>query len=73
MTEKHPSSEGVNAEAMIDGEVPQVQDVIFEEIGGEAIQSAAKSVNGSGGPTNTDAALWKHVLCCKRFGKVSAI
>ena len=48
-----------------------VQEVIFEEIGMDAIRQAAKNINGSGGPTHIDAETWKHVLCSKRFGKVS--
>ena len=71
LREKHPQSEDVNPDAIIQGEPPQVQGVIFEEIGMEAIQSAAKNVHGSGGPTHADADLWKHILCSKRFGKLS--
>jgi hypothetical protein len=71
LREKHPESEEVNPDAIIQGEAPQVQGVIFEEIGAAAIQSAAKNVHGSGGPTHADADLWKHVLCSKRFGKLS--
>ena len=71
LRDKYPPGEDVHPDAMIPGEVPLVQEVIFEEIGGEAIQSAAKNVHGSGGPTHADADLWKHMLCSKRFGKVS--
>ena len=71
LLDKHPVGEDINPEAVIQGEAPIVQPVIFEEISANAIQSAAKNVHGSGGPTNVDADLWRHVLCSKKFGKLS--
>ena len=69
--EKHPESANIEPEALIEGEIPEVQSVIYEEVDGHAVQAAAKRVHGSGGPTNTDADLWKHVLCSKRYGLLS--
>ena len=69
LQEKHPEAVEPDASVWMAGDVPQVQNVIFEAIDGEAVQSAARNVHGSGGPTNIDAGLWKHVLCSKRFGR----
>ena len=71
LLEKHPRGEDMHPEAAIEGEPPAVQPVIFEEITAHAIQSAAMSVHGSGGPTNVDADIWRHALCSKKFGKLS--
>ena len=57
---------------MFKGLSREVQEVIFEEIGQEAIQQAAMNINGTGGPSQIDAEVWRHVLCSKRFGKISS-
>ena len=36
-------------------DAPRVEEVIFEEIDGKAIQESAKKTFGSGGPTKADA------------------
>ena len=69
LQEKHPQAVEPDLSVLIDGDVPHVQSVIFEAIDSEAVQQAAKSVHGSGGPSHIDAGLWKHILCSKRFGR----
>ena len=68
---KHPDAADADARFLLDGDVPHVEAVIFEEISAKAIQAAAKSTSGSGGPTKIDADIWTHVLCSKVFGKLS--
>ena len=71
LMEKHPPAEPANPQALIPGQAPRVEEVIFEAIDGKTVQAAAKSVHGSGGPTRGDADNWKDVLCSKVFGKLS--
>ena len=68
---KHPDARDADTGILINGEVPHVEAVIFEEINAQSIQAAAKSTQGSGGPTKVDADIWKHILCSKVFGKLS--
>ena len=71
LQEKHPEGQEANPEILIDGDIPRVEEVIFENIDAQAIQDAAKSTFGSGGPTKVDAQIWKGILCSKAFGRLS--
>ena len=64
---KHPGGEPARPEAIIQGDAPVIQEVIFEDTTSEAIQSAAMNVNGSGGPTMVDAEIWKHSIRTTSF------
>ena len=68
---KHPEAVPADDDVLIEGEVPRVEEVIYEEIDAHFIQSAAKQTFGSGGPTKVDADTWKHILCSKSYGKLS--
>ena len=68
---KHPEAAEADERALLDGDVPRVEEVIFEEINAKAIQASAKKTFGSGGPTRVDADMWKRILCSKAFGKLS--
>jgi hypothetical protein len=50
---------------------PSVQSVIFEEIDGEMICNAAKKTFGAAGPSQVDADSWRHMLCCRAYGKTA--
>ena len=67
--DKHPKPQPPDERVLHDGELPQVQEVVFEEINGSLIQEIAKKMSGSGGPTRVDADVWKHILCSKSFEK----
>ena len=71
LQEKHPEDAQLHPDAVIQGETTPAQEVVFEAIDGKAIQAAARSVHGSGGPTRVDADTWKHILCSKDFGKAA--
>ena len=69
---KHPSPGNVVPEALLDGEDVVIPDsVIFEAIGADEIIKSAKNIDGSGGPTNIDAEIWRHMLCSKFHEKQS--
>ncbi len=50
---------------------PEPQSVIFEVIDADAVSTAAKNIDGSGGPTHIDSDGWKHILCSKSYGSSS--
>ena len=63
LQDKHPAAEPAQAEALNNEEVPRVEAVVFEGIDANAVQQAAKSTSGSGGPTKISADTWKNMLC----------
>ena len=68
---KHPDAAEAEDRVLLEGDVPRVEEVIFEDINAQVIQATAKKTFGSGGPTRVDADTWKHILCSKAFGKLS--
>jgi len=44
-----------------------VENVIFENIDGQAIQNAARNTNGSAGPSGLDSDGWQRLLCSKVY------
>ena len=68
---KHPKGEEATPEALLLGDAPRVEPVIFEEINRAAIQLAARNTAGSGGPSRIDADTWKHMLCSKAYGALA--
>ena len=69
---KHPNAVEPDPTLIENTEPIRVEEVIFDQIDGPAVQSAAKLTHGSGGPTRVDADFWKHILCSKVYGKLSA-
>ena len=66
LEDKHPQPGTVQDEALLDtSKIEQPQGVIFESITAEAIIGCAKDLSGSGGSTNVDADVWRHMLCSK--------
>ena len=70
LKEKHPTGAPENPEILIDGDMPRVEEVIFEEIHGSTVQATTKNTSGTDGPTKVDSDIWKHILCSKVSGKV---
>ena len=68
---KHPVAVQADEEVLLEGEVPRVEEVIFELIDAKFIQASAKQMFGAGGPTKVAADAWKHILCSKVYGKLS--
>ena len=71
LAEKHPIGIDAPDDAKLEVTTQEPEAVIFESICAESVQSVAKTVNGSGGPTHIDADGWRHMLCCKSYGKYS--
>ena len=71
LEKKHPDGQKINEECVLEA-VRKVPDPVFYEgIDGSLIQSIAKGMTGSGGPTKTDADIWKRILCSRTYGKLS--
>ena len=66
---KHPRSEPALPEALLPLSDSVVQNVIFEDISGELVQKCGKNLHGSGGPTQIDSEIWKHILCSRSYGR----
>ncbi|MCP3680823.1 MAG: hypothetical protein GY782_11440 [Gammaproteobacteria bacterium] len=63
---KHPKPGTVKSDLFLDDTnalPPEL--VIYESIDADAISNAAKDIDGSGGPTNIDADVWRHMICSK--------
>ena len=71
LAEKHPKGSPVSSDVQLQNNDQHPEPVIFESICAESVQNVAKNVNGSGGPTHIDADGWRHILCCKSYGKCS--
>ena len=69
LQEKHPNP--IDPNIRNTPPTPSVQSVIFEEIDGEMICNAAKKTFGAAGPSQVDADSWRHMLCCKAYGKTA--
>ena len=63
LQEKHPPGEQTSPIALADGEIVNIEEVMFEGINAGAVQAAAKYTTGSGGPTRLDEYTWKYILC----------
>ena len=71
LAEKHPVGTVAPAEVKLSVTAPTPEQVIFETISADSVLKVAKNTNGSGGPTQIDADGWRHILCCKSYGKYS--
>ncbi len=61
LEEKHPAPGNINERSLLDDSDVEFPDpVIFEAIDADAIIMSAKNIDGSGGPTNIEASIWRH-------------
>ena len=66
---KHPKAENALPESLLPSIDNTVQNVIFENISAELIQKCSRTLHGSGGPTQIDSDVWKHIICSKSYGR----
>ena len=71
LNSKHPDAVPPHTEALICGEIPKVEPVIFDSIDADAIFKSAKNTKGSAGPSGLDADIWRRIMCSASFGKFS--
>ena len=68
---KHPETKDPTDEALPYGPIDDVPSVIFHQLNGEMIRSAAFRTKGSGGPCGIDANGFRRILACKSFKQSS--
>ena len=68
---KHPQSREIQDNSLLFGPIYKVEPVIYNNIDGRTIEKAARSMNGSAGPSGVDGEAWKRLLCSKSGGKTS--
>jgi len=71
LREKHPDAVQPDPEALINGEVPFVDPVMFHDLDEAVIARAAARTKGAAGPSGMDAESWKRIILSKSFGKES--
>jgi len=68
---KHPAPADLSEEAVVDIEPVASHPVVFEEINGDAVRTAALNTHGGAGPSGLDADGWRHILVSRNFGIAS--
>ena len=63
----HPASEDILPNTLFQGPLNEINPAIFYSIDEDEILKAAKSTNGSGGPSLMDAKQWRRMLCSNHF------
>ena len=59
---KHPKAQPANPEAMLHGELPAVNPILFECITGVIVRRSALATQGSAGPSMADSYIWRRML-----------
>ncbi|XP_028416582.1 uncharacterized protein LOC114540659 [Dendronephthya gigantea] len=70
LTRKHPDATEAEASVLINGPIPFVDPVMFQNITESTIMNAALKTKGSSGPSGIDADGWKRILVSKNFATV---
>jgi hypothetical protein len=63
----HPAAEDILPNTLFQGPLNEVNPATFYSIDEDEILKAAKSTNGSGGPSLMDAKQWRRMLCSNHF------
>ena len=66
---KHPKAEASFPNALLPNSDTTVQTVVFENISDELIQKCSKNLHKSGGPTQIEFEVWKHILCSRSYNR----
>ena len=66
---KHPKASPANKAALLQGEIPFTDPVLFSNIDEDSIAKAALKTKGAAGPSGLDADGWRRILVSKNFGK----
>ena len=65
---KHPERKEAIEDALLPGEVPMVQPIIFESIDEDMVLKAAQITKGGSGPSGMDADGWRKILSSRVYG-----
>lgn len=69
--DKHPRAEDADNDALLQITTPEPENVIFEQLSAEIVQTCCRKLSGSGGPTLVDSDLWKYFVCSRAYGNHS--
>lgn len=65
---KHPEGKEAQEDALLPGEIPTVEPIIFEVIDDNMVLKAAQLTKGGSGPSGMDADGWRKILTSKVYG-----
>ena len=69
LIDKHPPSQPVNHDSIINADPPDLHPVLFESLDASIIKSAALHISGAAGPSGLDALSWRRL--CTSFKAAS--
>ena len=70
LVEKHPSSSPATESVLMPGDLPNVNDISFEELTAALMQKLARQCQGSAGPSGLNADSWRRI--CSSYKGASA-
>ena len=59
---KHPKAQPAHPEALLHGELPTINPILFESIAGDTVRRSALATQGSAGPSMADSYIWRRML-----------
>ena len=59
---KHPQAKSANLEALLQGEAPVINPILFESLTGEVARKTALATQGAAGPSMGDAYVWRRMM-----------
>ena len=62
LRKKHPQAKPADADVLIQGEVPTVNPILFEDLTGDVVRKTALTTQGAAGPSMGDAYVWRRML-----------
>ena len=69
LIQKHPDSQEVGEEIILEGPIEEVHPIVFEEIDSTLIAKVASQIKGGSGPSGMDAQGWRKILVSKVYGQ----
>ena len=59
---KHPKAQPAHPEALLHGELPTINPILFESITSDTVRRSALATQGSAGPSMADSYIWRRML-----------
>jgi len=69
---KHPDSQEVSNDVLLNGPIKDVHPIVYESIDEEKVLKAAMTTRGGSGPSGLDAEGWRRILTSNSFGTSSS-
>ena len=68
LSDLHPAAQEAEDVALIEGELPYFDPILFTNIDEQSIAKAALRTRGAAGPSGLDAEGWRRILVSKNYG-----